>query len=88
MQLLCPFRATFGLARRSKLVILFDDFVGLRKQRRRQREVEHPCGFQVYDQLERPMEHSSRAGEKSPKAPSRIDSPRCLPSGRTCWPEA
>jgi putative ABC transport system substrate-binding protein len=33
-----------------------------------------------------PMEHSSRAGEKSPKAPSHIDSRRCLPSGRTCWP--
>ena len=35
-----------------------------------------------------PMEQSSRAGEKSPKAPSRIDSRRCLPSGRAWWPEA
>jgi hypothetical protein len=35
-----------------------------------------------------PMEHSSRAGEKSLKAPSRIVSRRCLPSGRTCWPAA
>jgi hypothetical protein len=36
---LCPLCATSGLTRRSKLVVLFDDFVGLRKQRRRHREV-------------------------------------------------
>jgi hypothetical protein len=36
---------TSGLTRRSKLVVLFDDFVGLRKQRRWQREGEHLCSF-------------------------------------------
>jgi hypothetical protein len=43
---------TPGLTRRSKLVVLFDDFVGLREQRWRQRKVEYLRGFQVNDQLE------------------------------------
>src|SRR6202011_5181748 len=53
MQPGCLKGATSGLTRRSKLVVLFDDFVGLRKQRRRHREVEYLCGFQIDDQLER-----------------------------------
>ena len=43
----CPFRGASGLLHRSKLANLFDNLIGLREERRRQREAEYLCVFKL-----------------------------------------